>query len=103
MVESVLLHIILYLYLRYPEQSTVKERIGEKASDIQSKKIKVEACHTPPPEIEENLHVHVHVHGKFTVHVIYTCTHTYTNNAIIRKIHCIYKTTLLNAGTHVGV
>ena len=72
MVELELLHIIiLYLYLRYPEQSTVKERIGEKASDIQSKKIKVEACHTPPPEIEENLHVHVH--GKFTC----TCTYMY--------------------------
>ena len=45
-----------YLYLRNPEKTTVEERVCKKSCDIQSKKIKVQSCHTPSPKIEENLH-----------------------------------------------
>lgn len=49
-----------YLYLRYPEKPTVEERVCQKTSNVQSKEIKIESCHTPPPEVEEDLHCHVH-------------------------------------------
>ena len=50
----------LYLYLGYPVEATVKERVCKKTSDVQSKKIKIETGYTLSPEIEDDLHNHKH-------------------------------------------
>ena len=45
-----------YLYLWYPVETTVEERVCKKTSDVQSKKVKVQPCYTPSPKVKENLY-----------------------------------------------
>ena len=45
-----------YLYLWYPVETTVEERVCKKTSNVQSKKVKVQSCYTPSPKVEVNLH-----------------------------------------------